>query len=208
MIDRPISAAYETGLVSDVIVSTDDDDIAELAERCGASIYSKRPRDLSADQTTTAPVINHELNEFFERGGSSEFVVVLYPTSIFVSSYDLVKMCGRLTDPQWPVEMVMTATKYPAPIERRWTLRPNGIAEQVNPDSRNRNSDSFPEFFYDAGQAYVSTVNAWTKIQHNEVLATALHVLPASRAWDINVPDDIIVANALRELHDNQELKS
>ena len=206
MIERPIRAAYETGLVSEVIVSTDDDDIAGLAEKCGASTFSKRPKDLSDDQTTTAPVINYELNEFFERGGSLDFVMVLYPTSIFVSSDDLTNMSERLVETQNPVEMVMTATKYPAPIERRWTLRSNGIGEQVDPNSRNRNSDSFPEFFYDAGQAYVSTIEAWTKIQRNEVLATALHVLPASRAWDINVPDDVIVANALRELHDNREI--
>jgi len=204
MIERPIRAAYESGLISDVLVSTDDDDIARLAEKCGASIFEQRPKELSGDQTTTAPVIIHELDGFFQRGGNTDFVAVLYPTSIFISGADLITMANRLFETRYPVEMVMTATKYPAPIERRWHLHPNGVGEQVDPNSRNKNSDSFPESFYDAGQAYVSVIDAWTKIERGTDVATALHVLPASRAWDINVPDDVIVATALRELLDNQ----
>lgn len=197
MLDRPITAARDAKGVADVIVSTDDDEIAELATELGATVPGRRPDHLAADDTPTAPVVAYEVERFTQVKGRPDFVVVLYPTSIFVTSADLDAMVGRLARPDSPVQMVMTVTAYPAPIERAWTIAGDDIGVVADPSSRNRQSQEFREHFYDVGQAYVSRADTWDAIQHGRDAATALHVLPAWRAWDINSRDDLRVAERL-----------
>jgi len=59
MIGYAIKAAINSELFEKVIVSTDDDEIAEVAKSFGAEVPFKRPADLSDDQTVTVPVISH-----------------------------------------------------------------------------------------------------------------------------------------------------
>jgi pseudaminic acid cytidylyltransferase len=197
MLDRPITAARDAQGVADVIVSTDDDEIADLATELGATVPGRRPDHLAADDTPTAPVIAHEVERFTQVNGRPDFVIVLYPTSIFVTSADLDAMVARLARPDSPVQMVMTVTSYPAPIERAWTIAGDDIGVVADPSSRNRQSQEFREHFYDAGQAYVSTADAWLKVDQGLVVSTALHVLPPWRSWDINTPDDFTMAEIL-----------
>lgn len=197
MLDRPITAARDTQGVTEVIVSTDDDEIAELATALGATVPGRRPGHLSADDTPTAPVIAHEVERFTKVNGRPGFVIVLYPTSIFVTSADLDAMVGRLARPDSPVQMVMTVTAYPAPIERAWTIAGDDIGVVADPSSRNRQSQEFREYFYDVGQAYVSAADAWHRVDQGLPVSTALHVLPPWKSWDINTPDDFTMAEIL-----------
>lgn len=197
MLDRPINAARATRGVSDVIVSTDDDEIAELAVALGASVPGRRPDHLAADETPTAPVVTYEVERFSQVNGPPDFVVVLYPTSVFVTSEDLNEMVDRLGHTDNPVQMVLTVTTFPAPIERAWTLGPSDIGTMIDPSSRNRQSQEFREHFFDVGQAYASRTSTWDAIQHGRDVTTALRVLPAWRAWDINSWDDLRVAELL-----------
>ena len=197
MLDRPIAVARSTDGITDVIVSTDDNEIAELATSLGAAVPGLRPDHLAADETPTAPVVTYEVERFAQRNGTPDFVIVLYPTSVFVTSTELDVMVNRLSSPGAQVQMVMTVTAYPAPIERAWTIDGDDIGVVANPSSRNRQSQEFREHFYDVGQAYVSRANAWDDIQHGRDVATALHVLPTWRAWDINSWDDLQIAEVL-----------
>ena len=197
MIERPITAARSATGVSHVIVSTDDDDIAELALGLGAVVDGRRPDNLAADDTPTAPVVVHEVERFREGNEPPSFVVVLYPSSIFVDSADLDRMIRRLNSSECPVQMVMTATKYPAPIERAWLLGERDLGVVANPSTRNQQSQAFPEHYYDVGQAYVSSPRAWHSLSEGGTVPTALHVLPPWKSWDINTPDDFAMAEVL-----------
>lgn len=197
MIERPITAARSAKGVSRVIVSTDDDEIAELALGLGAVVDGRRPDRLSADDTPTAPVVVHEVERFCEGNEPPSFVVVLYPSSIFVDSADLDYMIGRLHSTECPVQMVMTVTKYPAPIERAWLLGERDLGVVANPTTRNQQSQAFPEHYYDVGQAYVSSPGAWQSLSDGSTVPTALHVLPPWKSWDINTPDDFAMAEVL-----------
>ena len=197
MLDRPITAARDTQGVAEVIVSTDDDEIAELAVALGATVPGRRPDRLAADDTPTAPVVAYEVEGFTRVNGRPDFVIVLYPTSVFVTSADLDVMVTRLARRDSPVQMVMTVTAYPAPIERAWTIVGDDIGLVAEPSSRNRQSQEFREHFYDVGQAYVSTAEAWHEVDQGLSVSTALHVLPLWKSWDINTPDDFRMAEIL-----------
>lgn len=197
MLDRPITAARATKGIIEVIVSTDDDEIAETATALGASVQGRRPGHLAADETPTAPVVAHEVQKFSLVNGPPDFLIVLYPTSVFITSADLDMMVSRLGQQNDPVQMVMTVTAYPAPIERAWSITTNDIGVTAHPANRNRQSQEFREQFFDVGQAYVSQIHTWDEIQLGQDVATALHVLPTWRAWDINSWDDFRIAERL-----------
>lgn len=206
MLQRPIQSALATPGVSSVIVSTEDEEIANLAFRLGAQVPAPRPDHLAADDTPTAPVIAHEVKNYALKHGEPQFVLVLYPTSIFVGVSEIEEMINRLLYGTKTIEMVMTATKYPAPIERAWRVTADGIGIVADPASRNRQSQDFEDHFYDVGQAYVSRADTWDRLNNGHDVTTALHILPPSRAWDINTPDDFAVAELLLRQYPSNQL--
>ena len=197
MLEWPISTAKQLDDIDRIIVSTDDEEISQLAHQLGADSSQRRPDHLARDSTPTAPVIVHEINQYSRRFKVPEFVIVLYPTSIFIEVTDLHAMLNRLKDPQDPVQMVMSATPYPAPIERAWRLIDSDVGAPIAPRTRNIQSPAYENTYYDNGQAYVSGIDAWTMLHEGLPVNTALHLLPSFRAWDINTMEDLEIAEIL-----------
>ena len=77
-----VEAALASGVCERVLVSTEDDEIAETARACGAEVPFLRPQELARDDTPTAPVVRHAL-DWLRAGGEAlpELVLVLEPTS-------------------------------------------------------------------------------------------------------------------------------
>jgi CMP-N,N'-diacetyllegionaminic acid synthase len=83
MIAYTIEAALASRRIDQVVVSTDDDEIAEVARRHGASVPFVRPARLARDDTATPPVVEHAVSHVEARGGKVDVVVTLQPTSPF-----------------------------------------------------------------------------------------------------------------------------
>jgi CMP-N,N'-diacetyllegionaminic acid synthase len=85
LIAWPIDLAKSVDAIDRVIVSTDDDEIAEIARQHGAEVPFKRPAELAEDETPTLPVLQHciqyleEKEKFFP-----DLVLLFYPTSPFL----------------------------------------------------------------------------------------------------------------------------
>lgn len=69
MIAWPINVARQSGLFDRIVVSTDDDEIAEIAKSYGAEVPFRRPAELADDHTATRPVVNHAIREIEQRYG-------------------------------------------------------------------------------------------------------------------------------------------
>lgn len=78
-----ITAALNSGVCTDVIVSTDAHDIADIARSHGASVLGLRPPELSTDTATTADVALFELDRYEELHGNIDALLLLQPTSPF-----------------------------------------------------------------------------------------------------------------------------
>ena len=94
-----VDAARSTPLVSRVIVSTDDDEIAEVAQRFGADVPFRRPAELSTDMAPTEPVLMHALAwvEQTERQ-PVDAVLFLQPTDIFRREKIVHRVVARLLE--------------------------------------------------------------------------------------------------------------
>ena len=155
-----IESALKSGVFDEVMVSTDDDEIAEIAEKYGAKIPFKRSEATSNDIATTTDVIIEVIEEYNKRGIFFDYACCLYPTAPFVSSESIKAgfelMIKNKTTAAIPL------VKYSYPIQRALTIDKDGKLNMIYPEhSRTRSQDLQP-VFHDAGQFYwfkVSEIN-------------------------------------------------
>ena len=80
-----IEAALESGIFDEVMVSTDSEEIAEIAKRYGAKVPFLRSDETSSDSATTADVLCEVLGEYEKTGKKFRYMCCMYPTALFVT---------------------------------------------------------------------------------------------------------------------------
>ena len=83
LIQYSIDAALQSGVITETVVTTDDEEIMEMSKEMGASVPFKRPAHLAEDATPTLPVIQHVISYYQEQGMEFDAVCLLQPTSPF-----------------------------------------------------------------------------------------------------------------------------
>lgn len=118
-----IESAIKSGLLSDFIVSTDDQAIAEVAEKVGASVPFLRPAPLASDQSPTLPVIEHAIRFFLEQGKQYDAICILQPTSPFRPS-DLIDQ-GIEKFVKSKADALVSVRPVPHEYNPHWVFEPN-----------------------------------------------------------------------------------
>ena len=188
MIAWSIEAALQSGCFDQVVVSTDDAEIAEVARQHGAQVPFMRPAELSDDHTGTTAVIAHAINWFAAQGHPPPQVCCLYATAPFVSADDLRRGLAVLTETG--SDYAFSVTSYAFPIQRAIHNTPAGRVEMFNAEHFNTRSQDLEEAYHDAGQFYWGRGQAWLKGQMIFSPAAAPVMLPRHRVQDIDTPED------------------
>lgn len=188
MIAWSIEAALQTACFDQVIVSTDDSEIAQIAREHGAQVPFIRPANLADDHTGTIPVIQHAIQWSQTQGHTLSQVCCLYATAPFVSVDDLRRGLAVLTDTA--SDYAFSVTSYPFPIQRAIRLTAEQRVEMFNPEYFNTRSQDLEEAWHDAGQFYWGRAEAWLAgkpiFSHTAVAVP----LPRHRVQDIDTPED------------------
>lgn len=188
MIQWSIEAARASNIFDTIIVSTDDDEITELAESLGALVPFKRPANLSDDYTNTTSVISHAALWSIENRLDSSIICCLYATAPFVQSSDLIEAHQIITSENW--EYVFSAGEYSSPIFRAFEQTTNGGSKMFFPENFETRSQDLPKALFDAGMFYMGTTNAWI----NNLRIFDEHSFPFNipnwRIQDIDTPND------------------
>ena len=92
-----IESARGSRYVDEVLVSTDGDDIARVAEQFGAAVPFRRPNELATDSATTLSAVQHALEHYRRLGRAFDVVVLLEPTSPLREESDIDRMLERLS---------------------------------------------------------------------------------------------------------------
>ena len=111
-----IEAALKSNCFSQVIVSTDDDEISEVAKKYGAHVPFVRPDELSNDYVGTIPVIKHTIEWMEDNNNYIENVCCLYATAPFIQSKIISKAYKQLKDSS--ADYCFSVTSFAFPIQR------------------------------------------------------------------------------------------
>lgn len=150
IITYPILAAIESGLFDEVMVSTDDGEIAAVAKKAGASVPFFRSAQNSGDYATTNDVLTEVLSRYVEKGIIYDAVCCLYPTAPFITS-DLLKQAYRLLEQG--ARSIMPVVRYSFPPQRAMILKDGRLEYQYPELSQCRSQDLQP-IYHDCGQFY------------------------------------------------------
>jgi pseudaminic acid cytidylyltransferase len=206
MIARSIMAARQSGCFDRIIVSTDDEEIAEVAKKWHAEVPFIRPKELSDDQTPTNPVIKHAINWLRDNGASPNYVCCLYATAPFIQSRFLHEGIAKLQASN--KAYVFTVTSFPFPIQRAIRVNSRGEIEALWPENTLTRSQDLEETFHDAGQFYWGRTEAFLNDVAFFSPASLPITLPRHLVQDIDTPEDWNRAELMyRVLLDSGELE-
>ena len=188
IIAHSIETAITSGLFNKVIVSTDDDEIAEVSIRYGAEVPFVRPAELADDHTGTHPVIDHAVRWLIDRGDHVDNVCCLYATAPLVIQDDLRRALEILETGKW--ESVLAAGEYSSPIFRAFKSTENGGIEMFFPEHYSTRSQDLPVAMYDAGQFYWATADSCITPPKGFHDKSTVITIPSWRAQDIDTFED------------------
>jgi pseudaminic acid cytidylyltransferase len=182
-----IAAAKSSGLFQHIIVSTNDDEIAAVANAWGAETPFARPENLADDHTPTAPVIAHAINACIEKKIYAEYVCCIYPTCPFLNESDLFAALKRLKDSE--ADFSFPVAKYHSPIQRALKLIDGNKLEPFDINYELKRTQDLEPAYYDAGQFYWGSTISWLNMQSIYSNSIGLPI-PSWRAIDIDNQSD------------------
>ncbi|WP_115126999.1 pseudaminic acid cytidylyltransferase [Synechococcus sp. GEYO] len=204
MIAWSIAAAQASKCFDQVLVSTDDQEIAEVARAHGADVPFLRPAHLADDKASTQAVICYALEWTNHQGEACEALCCLYATAPFVQADDLLQAQQRLMESR-PGTVVFAATSFPFPIQRAIHLDTQGYSAMFQPECFSSRSQDLKEAYHDAGQFYWATPETWSKV-NNLFEGMRPLLLPRWRVQDIDTEEDWQRAELLQQLLTEQGL--
>lgn len=151
IIGYSIKAAQESGCFDEIMVSTDDARIADIARNLGASVPFMRSEKNSTDFTGLADVIEEVLSEYKKSGKKFDIFACILPTAPFVTAGRLKQALAQLLKSK--ADGVFAIVRFSYPILRALKLE-QGEVKMMWPENYNKRSQDFAPAFHDAGQFY------------------------------------------------------
>lgn len=198
-----IEAALKSNCFDQVVVSTDDQEISDIAKHYGAIIPFTRPSELATDEMGTLPVIEHALRQL-ERQYSIDFVCLIYPTAPMINPIDIRSAYEQII--QSDANYVFSVATYPSPVQRAFTYKQPQVVEMLFPEYEHTRSQELAETYHDAAQFYWGKFSAFREQKPVFMKGTEIYPIPRWRVQDIDTLEDWDLAERLFavQLADNE----
>ena len=182
-----IEAAKASELFDEVMVSTDDEEFAEVARQYGASVPFLRSEATANDYAGTADVMFEVLNEYKKNGKDFDNFCCLYSTAPFVTPERLKEAFRLLND---KVDASFTLVQYSYPIQRSIRKNAEGYVEMNFPQYLGSRSQDLEPIYHDAGQFYFVKVKTFYEEKTLWCKRTAPLVLSELEVQDLDTLTD------------------
>jgi len=151
LISYSIEVAKKSKLFNDIVVSTDDKKIADIAQQYGATVQF-RPKELSDDFTGTGDVVKYVINALKKDGHKYDFACTIYATAPLLQEKYLIQGYKEIIKNN--AKMVFSVTSMPFPIQRTFKITNDGRCKMFTPEHFSSRSQDLEEAYQDAGQFY------------------------------------------------------
>ncbi len=172
-------------IFTDIVLTTDSKKIKKLGVKTGYDFVIDRPYNLSKDNTPSNFAIKHAIN-FLEKKIEFTHVCCVYPMAILFKKKHLISAFKILKKKN---EIVFPAIKYSHPIQRAFKIKKNFfIKYNISKKNFLKKTQSFGEYYHDAGQFYIGSKNAWKKYHLSK---KKCFKISSSEAVDVDNIDDL-----------------
>lgn len=185
-----IEAAFQSEAFDEVMVSTDDTEIADIALKAGASVPFFRSAEMSGDYASTDDVIMEVLQEYQKNGLSFEAFCCIYPTAPFLTGKRL-KTAMDLLD---MADSVMPVVPFSYPPQRGLIVNEKGYVERQFPEYAAARSQDLPKVFHDCGQFYACRTAPFLEAGTTDVAKLVPLILSEMEVQDIDTIEDWEIA--------------
>ena len=183
-----IAAAQQTGLFDQVVVSTDDEEIASVAREFGATTPFIRPTELADDFTGTNAVVKHAVAWFNAQSNDVTHACCLYATAPLVQARFITEGYEALA--RSDAAFAFSITSYAFPIQRAVRVTPDGRVDAIYPEHRMTRSQDLEHAYHDAGQFYWGTARAFLEDMPLFAPHSIGVILPRQLVQDIDTLED------------------
>lgn len=192
IIKYSIDAAKKSGIFDEIMVSTDDQEIAEVSKSLGAKVPFLRSKENSTDKAGTPSVLEEALNEYKKLGKEFDYICCIYPTAVFVTGERLQKAKEMLIFNN--ADSLVPIMRFGHPIQRSFRIKKNGRVEMFWPENYTARSQDLEPAYHDCGQFYFLKVSSFLK--HRVLFPKfTIHLeVPESEAQDIDNEEDWKIA--------------
>lgn len=202
LISYALDAVAESGMFDKIHVSTDSDEICRIVEALGFPVDFKRDESLADDFTGLVPVLRWVVEQYQLKGEKYDQICCIIPTAPLLQSQDIIKAFETFTDHDACYPLLAFA-KFSVPIEWAFRRSDDGFMTAVSPDDLTQRSQDLQPAYYECGPFTI-----WNSINlssENPLTGKILsYVLPAERAVDIDTPEDLVYAEHLFRIN-NQD---
>ena len=192
-----IEAAFESDCFDQIIVSTDDNKIKEVAKSYGARVPFVRPAELSNDFIGTLPVVKHAIEWFENNINIVENVCCLYATAPFIQSKIISEAYKQLINTK--SDYCFSVTSFSFSIQRAIRITQDNKVDMFYPENFNLRSQDLKEAYHDAGQFYWGKAQAFKDELALFSEVSSPYVLPRYLVQDIDTTEDWLTAELMHK---------
>lgn len=182
-----IEAALASECFDTVMVSTDDEEIAEIARKYGAQVPFFRSDATANDYATTADVLLEVLAKYEEQGEVFERACCIYPTAPFLTAGRLSEAMTLLEDKQ--ADSVLPVVRFSFPPQRCVVIK-DGFLQPKWPECMSMRSQDLEPFYHDVGQFYCFKVSSFLTRKNLVMEKTVPLEMSEVEVQDIDTPSD------------------
>ena len=201
IIHYPIDAAIKSKVFDEIMVSTDDQEIADFSLKAGAKVPFLRSPNTSGDYSSTAEVILEVLEKYIERGQTFKFVCCIYPTAPFLQAQALIETYSLLKSEK--VQSVVPVVRFSFPIQRAVKIENNRM-KMFQPEHIVTRSQDLTPAYHDVGQFYWLETESFLKNKKLYTEDTIAYKMDEMMVQDIDTPEDWAIAEMKFKLINNQ----
>lgn len=186
-----IGAALESGLFDEVMVSTDDEEIARIARDCGASVPFMRSEKTSNDYAIIADVLDEVLERYAQMGEHYDLICCIYPTAPFVTAQKLCDAVTKLSESN--ADSLLPVVRFGFPPQRAVVIR-DGFLRFQYPENEKKRSQDLEPIYHDCGQFFFCKTEAFLRYHTPITPNTVPLVVSEEEVQDVDTPTDWALA--------------
>lgn len=188
LIAHSIQSGQQSEAIDSVVVSTDDEEIAEVARQYNGRVPFMRPDRLATDEAPTEPVITHAIKTLGDQGEAYDTVILLQPTSPLREAKHIDEAYALYQDTN--ADSVISAYETHS---TRWQQTQDGATKVNYKDAPARRQDRKPEYVIN-GAIYITSISLFMETENLKAGRTEMYEMDEISSIDIDTPFDLWLA--------------